>query len=82
MLALGVSLSQGHGDATTCSHMGPTMARPLDLGTAATARPGQGVALTVATGRGSTATCSRATTDVAHAWVGAVANESGWGVKN
>jgi hypothetical protein len=80
---------------------GPTVARPLDRGAAATAspswepppplrdrgtaaiaRPDRGATATAATGRGSAVARSRATIAVARAWVGAIANESGWGLKN
>jgi hypothetical protein len=46
---------RGVGDAAACPHKGPTVARPLDRETTATARRGQGAAATTATGRGSTA---------------------------
>jgi hypothetical protein len=68
--ALEVLTPRGPGDATACPHKGPTIARTLDRGvaatdlgttattpdrgTAATARRGQGTAATAATGRGST----------------------------
>jgi hypothetical protein len=72
---LEVSSPRGPGDAAACPHKGLAVARPLDRGAVATnlgtaAHRGQGATVTVARSR-ETAVVARA-----------VANESGWAVKN
>jgi hypothetical protein len=92
------ALPQGPRDTATWQHRGPAVARPLDRGAAATALPtlepppllGSRNRSHRASGLGSRGhrlglryrARSRATATIARAWVGAIANESRWGMKN
>jgi hypothetical protein len=82
--ALEVPPPRGPGDAVACPHKGPAVARPLDRGAAATdlgtatTTPDRGTSATARRGHGAVATGWGSTAVVARA----VANESGWSVKN